>query len=312
MAFLTILSPGLHTTIQDCGRYGFQRFGMPVSGAMDTFSLRLANILVGNHPNQACLEVTLLGPEIAFSSPGAIAICGANMNPSINNRIIPLNKTIEVRSGDILRFSGLVYGFRSYLAFAGGIDLPLVMGSRSTYIRARVGGLQGRAIVQGDTIPLGKIDRKIRIRKISSKLLPIYQSNQKLRVIAGPEVKSFGFEGIRNFLTSGYEISNQSDRMGYRLTGPIIKHSQGSADIISAATSMGTIQVPGDGQPIILMADRQTTGGYTRLANVISADLTLAAQLKPGDKIHFEEISLEKAQDIFISQEKMLESLKSH
>jgi len=309
MASIIIQSPGLLTTVQDCGRYGYQRFGMPVSGAMDTFSLQLANILVGNDINEACLEATLFGPEITFTSSGAIAICGADMTPILNGKSISLYKTIEVNAGSKLSFSGLKSGSRTYIAFAGGIDIPTVMGSRSTYMRAKVGGVEGRALKAGDEITLGTISKKIQKREIPIDFIPKYQSNQTVQIIPGPEVKSFELEGIRSFLTTEYVVSDQSDRMGYRLTGSSIKHHSGSADIISAGISIGTIQVPGNGQPIILMADRQTTGGYARLANVISTDLTLAAQLKPGDKIRFREVSLEKAQEQIITRENYLRKL---
>jgi len=309
MASIIIHTPGLLTTIQDLGRFGYQRFGMPVSGAMDSLSLQLANLLVGNKPNDACLETSLIGPEISFNSLGLIAICGADMNPSINGKPIPLNKTIEVKEGYKLSFSGIKSGCRSYIAFAGGIDVPIIMASRSTYIRAKVGGFEGRALRPGDELPLGIVNNKVKNRIIPKELIPNYQSNQTVQIIPGSEVRRFGLDGIRNFLTSEYIVSDQSDRMGYRLTGPVIKHQTGSADIISAGISMGTIQIPGNGQPIILMADRQTTGGYTRIANVVSVDLTLIAQLKPGDKIRFREISLEKAQEQLLARENLLKNL---
>ncbi|RPH32167.1 MAG: biotin-dependent carboxyltransferase family protein [Bacteroidales bacterium] len=309
MASIIIHSPGLLTTVQDFGRYGYQRFGMPVSGAMDSLSLRLANLLVGNHPNDACLETTLTGPEISFTSKGVIAICGADMNPSINGKTIQLNKTIEVKAGQTLSFEGLNYGCRSYIAFGGGIDTPITMESRSTYLRAKVGGFEGRALKTGDELPLGSINKKIKSIEIPKDFIPKYQSNQIVQIIAGPEVRSFGSEGIRNFLTSEYAISDQSDRMGYRLTGPTIKHQSNGADIISAGISIGTIQITGNGQPIILMADRQTTGGYTRLANLISNDLTLVAQLKPSDRVRFREVSLEKAQEQLFNRELILKKV---
>ena len=305
MSVIIIESAGLLTTVQDSGRYGYQRYGMPVAGAMDTFSLQLANMLVGNQHDDACLETTLTGPEIIFVKPGVIAITGADMSPCKNGKPIPLYKTIEVKSGDRLSFKKLKNGCRSYIAFAGGINVPLVMGSRSTYLRAKIGGFEGRALKAGDELPLGETAGKIRIKEIPKEMIPRYQSTQTIQIIPGPEVKRFKLDGIRHFLTSEYMVTDQSDRMGYRLSGNEIMQQSGNADIISAGISPGTIQIPGNGQPIILMADRQTTGGYARIANVISVDLTLIAQLKPGDRIRFREISLEKAQELFKARKKI-------
>lgn len=306
---IIVESAGLLTTVQDSGRYGFQRFGMPVAGAMDIFSLHLANALVGNEPTSACLETTLTGPQIVFKDSGAVAITGADMSPCKNGKPVSQNKTIVVISGDRLSFSGLKNGCRSYIAFAGGIIVPPVMESRSTYLRAKIGGFEGRALMAGDELPLGDVPGKIRIKEIPREMIPRYRSSQTLRIIPGPEVRRFELEGIRHFLTCEYRVTDQSDRMGYRLLGREIEQLSENADIISSGVSFGTIQIPGNGQPIILMADRQTTGGYTRIANIVSLDLTLLAQLKPGDRIRFREISLERSQELFIEREKWLYSL---
>jgi len=307
MSSLLIRSSGLFTTVQDIGRYGFQRYGMPVAGAMDAFSFQLANALVGNLPNDACLEITLIGPEIEFLADSIFAICGADMNPCINSNPVPIHKTIAAKKGDVLSFSGLKAGCRSYIAFAGGIQVPMVMGSRSTYLRGKVGGFEGRALKSADVVPLGSMLRNPVFKEIPDDLLPQYSSSQILQITPGPEINRFDIQGITALLTSEYRIADQSDRMGYRLSGEEIKQAKGSADIISAGISMGTIQIPGNGQPIILMADRQTTGGYTRIAHVASVDLTLLAQLKPGDRIRFKEITLGKAQELIISRQKRVE-----
>ncbi|MDP2424167.1 MAG: biotin-dependent carboxyltransferase family protein [Bacteroidales bacterium] len=307
MAAIIIHSAGLLTTVQDLGRVGYQRFGMSVAGAMDTFSLRLANLLVGNEANAACLETTIFGPEIIFAATGSIAICGADMRPCKNGKSIPNNKTIKVRMGDRLSFEGLLSGCRSYIAFAGGIDVPVIMGSRSTYLRAKIGGFEGRSLKAGDKLHLGKAINKIQRRKIPSNEFHHLQPGQAIRVISGPEAERFGPEGFRHLLTSEYSVSAQSDRMGYRLSGPAMNTQAASADIISAGMSFGTIQMPGNGQPIILMADRPTTGGYARIANVAGVDLTLLAQLKPGDYIRFSEISLAEAQGLYVNRQKLIE-----
>jgi len=297
------------TTVQDKGRYGYQRYGMPIAGAMDVFSLRLANLLVGNDENAACLETTFTGPEIHFTADGAVALTGADMGPAVNGIPVPINKTLKVTRGDTLSFSGLRNGFRTYISFAGGIDVPSVMGSRSTYLRANLGGFAGRAMVAGDELQLGETKGGIREASIPEGLIPRYQSGQTIRIISGPEVSRFTMDGIHSFLTSEYRITEKSDRMGYRLSGKSVTHTEAGADIISSGISRGTVQVPGNGQPIILMADRQSSGGYTRIACVISADLTLVAQMKPGDTIRFLEVTIDKAQEIFAERDLLLRKL---
>ncbi len=300
MATVIVHTAGLLTTVQDRGRYGYQRFGMPVSGAMDVFSLELANLLVGNDPGDACLETTISGPELEFTGTTWIAITGADMDPQINGQGIPMNTAINVRPGDRLVFRGLRSGCRAYIAFAGGIAVPHVMGSRSTYLRAGIGGFQGRAIMPGDELPLGEPVGRPRLKRIPEGLIPEYKHEQTIRIISGPEAHYFEIAGLRSFLSTEYTVTAQSDRMGYRLSGEPIKHKEGMTNIISAGISLGTVQVPGDGQPIILMADRQTSGGYARIANVISVDLTLLAQMRPGDKVCFREITLVKAQQLIL------------
>jgi biotin-dependent carboxylase-like uncharacterized protein len=312
MSSVIIESAGLLTTVQDRGRYGYQRYGMPVSGAMDTFSLGLANMLVGNDPGAACLEATVHGPEIHFTGETVIAVTGADMDMTVNGKRAALNAAVNVRKGDRLAFRGLRYGCRSYIAFAGGIDVSPVMGSRSTYLRAATGGHEGRALRAGDELPLGVACINGMIREIPEGLIPEYRHAQTIRITTGPEAHFFNISGLRNFLTTEYSVTAQSDRMGYRLSGEPVSRREGRGDIISAGISQGTIQVPGDGQPIILMADRQTSGGYARIACVTSVDLTLVAQLIPGDTLRFKEISLEKAQELYKERQKLLISASSY
>jgi len=310
---------------------------MPVSGAMDVFSLELANLLVGNDPGDACLETTISGPELEFTSATRIAITGADMDPHLNGQTIPMNSAVDVRPGDRLVFRGLRSGCRTYIAFAGGIVVPPVMGSRSTYLRAAIGGFKGRALIQGDELPIGtdnalnqgyklptgdagtllpngklpsgKTGGYTRLQKIPEGLIPEYKHEQTIRVIPGPEVHCFELAGLRSFLSAEYTVTARSDRMGYRLSGEPIEHREGMTNIISAGISLGTVQVPGDGQPIILMADRQTSGGYARIANVIAVDLTLLAQMKPGDKVRFKETSLDLAQQLYSSRCDIIKNL---
>jgi len=309
MGQIKFISGGMLTSIQDLGRYGYQKFGMPVSGAMDTYSLQLANYLVGNKRDEACFEITYLGPEIEFLSDTTIAISGAIMQSIVNGRPVPMNTSICISKGDILVMGAVKKGMRAYLSIAGGVIIPEVMGSKSTYLRAKVGGFQGRKIENGDLIKIAK-SSLMPIKEIPSPLLFIYQSIQTIRVLKGTEFDLFETEGWNTFLNSEYTISNQNDRMGYRLSGPPIKHKNG-ADIISSGIVNGSIQVPGHGEPIIMMADHQTVGGYTKIANVVSVDLPIMGQMKAGDKIKFKEITLEEAQKLVEKQEENLVNLFS-
>lgn len=302
MGTVIVHKAGLLTTVQDRGRYGYQRFGMPVSGAMDVFSLELANLLVGNDPGNACLEATISGPDLEFTGATMVAITGADMNPHLNGQGIPMNTVVDVRPRDTLGFRGLRSGCRAYIAFAGGIAVPLVMGSRSTYLRAGIGGFQGRALNKGDELPLGEARRPSVIKVIPEGLIPEYKHEQTIRVIPGPEAHNFEVSGLRSFLSTEYTVTARSDRMGYRLSGEPIKHKEGMTNIISAGISVGTVQVPGDGQPIILMADRQTSGGYARIANIITVDLTHLAQIRPGGIICFKETTLNIAQQLHLER----------
>jgi len=320
MATVIVHKAGLLTTVQDRGRYGYQRYGMPVSGAMDVFSLELANLLVGNDPGDACLEATISGPELEFTGATWIAITGADMDPYLNGQGIPMNTAVDVRPGDRLGFRGLRSGCRTYIAFAGGIAVPPVMGSRSTYLRAGIGGFQGRALMPGDELPLGGFEplsppgkfstgsarRKPLLKKLPEGMIPEDKHEQIIRIISGPEAHYFEVAGLRSFLSTEYTITAQSDRMGYRLSGEPIRHKEGMTNIISAGISLGTVQIPGDGQPIILMADRQTSGGYARIASVITDDLPLLAQMRPGDKIRFKETTIEIAQKLILERRNSL------
>ncbi len=307
-ATIKIINPGLYTTIQDLGRFGYQQYGMPVSGAMDTYSLRLANRLVGNDANAACLEATFLPPHFEITCDTIIAVSGGQTELTINNISKPINCNHLLKTGDVIQMGPVTKGSRVYIAFAGGIDAPIIMNSRSTYVRAQVGGLNGRKLLAGDEIFTLKKRIKYKHRSVPHELLLDYKSEQEIRVIGGSEINRFSYEGVKTFLTSSYIISNKSDRMGYRLDGPQIIHKRG-ADIISSGICNGAIQVPGDGHPIVMLADRQTVGGYTKIANVITADLPLFGQLKPSDKIHFAHVKLDYAHKILMKRKKLLKKL---
>lgn len=306
---IEILQPGLLTTVQDDGRWGYQKYGMPVAGAMDQLSLNIANLLVGNEPNEAVLEATMMGPKIKFNTEEIISITGADMDPKINNRKIPMWQSIKIRPGDILSFSGSKDGLRTYIAFKKILDIPVIMNSKSTFLRGEIGGYKGRSLKAGDIIDLKVKELTNNGSKLSSKYITDYRDEDKIRVVLGPQDDHFNQENIDKFFESTYSITTESDRMGYRLDGPKIEHKDG-ADIISDGISFGSIQIPGHGSPIIMMADRQTTGGYTKIGTVITPDLSILAQMKPNTKIKFENISIEEAQNEYLNYKKKLEEIR--
>lgn len=310
---LKIIEPGLLTTVQDSGRSGFQKYGICVAGVMDSFSAICGNLLVENSENEAVLEVTILGPRIEFLHDTIIAITGGDLSPLLNNSPIGMWESVIAKKGDELSFGGLRSGCRAYIAIAGGIDVPVVMGSRSTYLRGNLGGFNGRALAEGDELPVGKIAKDIKeigLRKMPEEFIPIYRNKTQLHIIPGPQDDCFSEEDKEIFLNSEYEVTNQSDRMGYRLKGPVIKHKKGP-DIISDGIPPGGIQIPGHGNPIIMLADRQTTGGYTKIATVISTDLGLVAQGKPGDIFQFKITTLEEAYNLLKNERDIFEKIKS-
>lgn len=310
MGMIKIIKPGLFTTVQDSGRMGLQRYGIPVAGAMDDFSFRTANILVGNHENSAALETTFMGPSIEIEFDGLIAITGANMEPKLNDNKIRMWRSIEVHKGDNLVFSGASEGLRSYIAFGGGLGVPEILKSRSTYVRGSLGGHNGRKLMEGDEIPVDSSNSNAEAGKfIYPGYIPRYIKENMVRVILGPQDDHFSPEVIETFLSSPYKITAEADRMGYRLEGPTLTHVKGP-DIISDGIVFGSVQVPGHGSPIVMMADRQTTGGYTKIATVISADLPLLAQMGPGDTINFQEVSIEEGQNIYAQYEENISNIK--
>lgn len=296
MAKIKIIKPGLLTSVQDLGRHGYQQYGVCVSGAMDHVSARLANILLGNDEGEGLLELTMLGPQIEFSDPMVIAITGGDLQATINGLAVKMNRSLRVNSGDKLDFKGMKAGCRAYIAFAGGIDVPLIMGSKSTYTRGNMGGYKGRALKAGDVLSINKPSQPMDtlVGREIGECFYEYTDDIELRVVLGPQEDAFTEEGIKTFFNSSYMVTNECDRMGYRLEGEKVDHKEGG-DIISDGIAMGAVQIPSHGQPIIMMADRQTTGGYTKIANVITVDLPRVAQAKPGDKISFKRVSLDEA-----------------
>ena len=297
-AYIMVVKPGWFTTIQDLGRYGYQQYGVPVSGAMDRRSYTLANRLVGNRDHDASLELTFKGPELLFQSEAVIAVTGADLAPSVNSIGIPLWTSVLMKAGSRLTFATRRAGARCYLAVAGGVDVPIVLGSRSTHLASQTGGLKGRTLAQGDVLMSGtpSMDQREMIgRCVPEQLRPVYSTGATLRILPGPQRSSFSEQALEVLTTNPYQLTTQSDRMGYRLEGPKLSH-KGAEQWISDGTALGALQVPPDEQPILLMADRQTTGGYPKIAVVISADLHLAGQLMPGDTVAFKMTTLLEAQ----------------
>lgn len=310
MREIKILSPGLLTSIQDIGRWGYQRYGMSVAGSMDHFSTRVANLLVGNDESEAVLETTFMNPEIQFKCDEVISITGGDMKPKINGQRVPMWTSLLVREDDKLSFEGPKEGIRTYIAFSSGIDVSEIMNSKSTFLKGKIGGYEGRKLAKGDTIGLGDGGIPKTGSYLPMKYRLAYKSQDLIRVVLGPQDDYFTQDGINTFFNSEYKITPEADRMGYRLDGPKIEHIDG-ADIISDGIVFGSIQVPGHGSPIIMMADRQTTGGYTKIGTVISPDLNKLAQMKPGDKMTFKEVSIDEAQKIYRDFEENIGQIKS-
>ena len=293
MSDVVVQDPGPLTTIQDLGRFGHLRVGIPTSGPMDREAFLLANRLVGNPDGAAELECTLVGPRVEFADDRLVAVTGADMAPTLNGAPVPTWETVPVKAGDVLRLGPARTGVRAYLAVAGGLETPLVLGSRATYVRGRLGGVGGRALRRGDRLPLGAAAPG-RPRRVRPGDVPGYGGEATVAVVVGPQDDRFTPAGIDAFLTGPYELLPQSDRMGARLRGPFIEHTRGH-DIVSDGVPMGGIQVIGEGQPIVLLADRQSAGGYTKIATVCSFHLCRVAQLKPGGRLLFHRVTVAEA-----------------
>jgi antagonist of KipI len=315
MSNIQVIHSGFFTTVQDGGRFGYQKAGVSVGGVMDSFASRLANLLVGNDANEATLEITMNGPALRFETDALIAICGGAFRCTLNGEQVSMWKPLVVRSGDVLSIGACQNGYRAYIAFAGGLNIPLVMNSRSTYVQAHIGGFHGRQLQPGDVLLL-------RSKTITIPESPIrwgiafsacdYINGKKkiVRVTEGPEYHMFTVQSRERFFSSVYEVTTQSDRMGYRLQGQALERMT-NQEMISEAVTFGTIQVPASGQPIVLMADCQTTGGYPRIAQVISVDLPIVAQARPGDHIQFQKISWQEAQRLYVKRERQMKRWKT-
>lgn len=310
MTTASLLDAGLLTTVQDLGRHGHLRYGVPASGPVDRQAFILANRLVGNPDTAAGLECTLMGPTIQMMEESVVAVTGADMPLTVNKREFSRWTAIRVLAGDVVKLGPSRSGMRAYLALAGGVDLPLVLGSRSTYLRGRLGGYQGRQLQRGDLVRVGAPPvepHRLEGRAVRPEAIPDYRDGAEVRVILGPQDDRFTPEGMRTFLEGPYEMTHQSDRMGARLRGPVITHTRGH-DIISDGVPLGGVQVAGDGQPIVLLVDRQSTGGYTKIATVCSFDVGRVGQVRPGQRLLFRQISVGEAHTLIKAERTRLDA----
>ncbi len=315
------------TTIQDAGRHGYQQYGVVVGGAMDPVSLRIGNMLVQNPQGEGALEMTVSGPFLKVPAGLVFAITGADMGPKLGGKPVPLWKPVYVAKDTTLSFGFASKGARAYLTVAGGFDVPVVMNSKSTYLRAAMGGYKGRLLESGDLLTTGTLtpsqealrDRlAARVRGNDAFAAAPWSidcgyifEDAPIHVTQGLQYDWFSAKGLETFLSSPYTISANSDRMGYRTDGPAIEIRE-KRDLISEPINLGAIQVPPDGKPIILMADRQTTGGYPKIGQVIQTDIPRLAQRLPGRIIHFEEVTIGEAEASYAHQEEYLEMLAAH
>ena len=297
---ITVIRGGMLTTVQDLGRRGHRAAGVPLGGAMDPMALRVANLLVGNPEDAAVLECTLLGPELLFSTATVIALGGADFEG------LAAWQPVAVPAGGRVKLGAARRGCRGYLAVAGGLDVLPVLGSRSTYLRGGFGGFHGRALRDDDILAASGVERRMTDHwRIDARILPAYSAAPTVRVVPGAQLDEFGGA----LFAAEFRIMPQSDRMGIRLGASKLVRIGGAAEMVSSAVAPGTVQVPPDGQPIVLMADAQTLGGYPMAAHVISVDLPLVAQLRPGDRLRFTEMPVEEAQRLALAREHVLAML---
>ena len=308
---IRILKGGMLTTVKDGGRTGYQSQGFSVAGVMDARSFKIANLLLDNPENEAVLEFTLIGPTLEFTSETIIAITGGDFQPKINDEPAPMYTAIYMHKGDILKFGSARTGSRGYIAFSSYLSIPVVMGSRCTNLKSCIGGFKGRRLQDGDYINF-RIKRRYLPFFLSRKLEPddFSQEETVLRVVMGPQDDMFSKQGIETFLNTEYIVTSEFDRMGCRLDGAYIARKSES-DMISDGIALGSVQVPSHGKPIILLADRQTTGGYPKIATVASVDIPKLVQRKTDHKIRFQAISVQEAQKLYLKEINELDEMRN-
>jgi len=320
---ITVLKPGLLTTVQDLGRPGYQQYGIVVGGALDAFAARVANLILGNDDNAAVLEMAQTGPELRFEQDALVAWCGADFEAHIGNQPLPPERAVHVAAGETITFGFPKSGLRAWLAVAGGIDVPLVLGSRTTYRRAGIGGHQGRPLIAGDRLGIGA-----RSERAGHILVSLQAAGRRstawtvrpgtlgrtppagtVRAVRGPEWSWFTPAAQHLLFASDWLATKEADRMGVRLQGPALTLLK-PREMISSAVNTGVVQVPADGQPIVLLPSRQSVGGYPRLAAVAAADIGRFTQMRPGDKVRFQEITLAAAHELFLARERDLSRIR--
>ena len=304
---IRVAKPGFFTTVQDLGRYGYAHLGISPAGAADSLSLRIANLLVGNKESAPTLEMTLLGATLEFEASTVVAITGANCECKIGQDRVPANTAVEMSAGVVLQCGRMTTGARCYLAVQGGLDIPLVMGSASTFVAAYFGGFHGRRLQSGDALTVRKHDA-LRAGALRPGALDLLYGQSPLRVTKGAQQEWFTSEAFRKLCSSTYIVSEQSDRTGLRLKGEAMQLRE-QAELLTDGIPLGAIQVPQDGQPIILFVDQQTTGGYPKIANVIAADMHRVGQLRPRDEMRFAEVTIAKAVQALREQEQWLREI---
>lgn len=309
MEMFSVVHPGAYTTVQDHGRFGYQKMGIPTTGGLDSFAYEVANLLVGNRPQSAVLEMTVTGPVLEARSAADVAVTGADIGITLNDLEMECWRSFRVRPGDVLKIHQVKRGCRAYLAVTGGIDVPLVMGSRSTFVGGKIGGLDGRSLKQGDILEAFPAKLLQKEHRLPSKFIPEYLSEIRLRTILGPQAEYFS-QSIDRLFTSEFLVSQKADRMGYRLLGPKIALDQGRPkSIVSEPIMPGGVQITPDELPIVLLVE-QTVGGYAKIATVISSDIPKIAQATPDDTIRFEKIDLRTAHELYHDGKKRIEEIK--
>jgi antagonist of KipI len=307
MNVIEVREPGLFTTVQDLGREGFGPLGVSASGAADAISLRIGNRLVGNDESAAALEMTLLGGAFAFPEGGIVAVAGSDFGATLEGQPVALWTTQEVASGQVLRLGPTQSGARCYLCVRGGIETPMFLGSASTHILSGLGGHEGRALRKADVLRIGAARSTLRMRRLNPKISALLASRKVLRMTAGPQATWFSKAAHKAFYARTFRVAEDSNRMGIRLEGDPIPASK-MGEMTSEGVSLGAVQITAGGLPIILFVEQQTTGGYPKIANVISADLHSVGQLRPRDEIRFELVTIDEARKLLQKQEKLLAS----
>lgn len=312
MPTIKVISPGFLTTVQDLGRDGSTHLGVSASGAADSVSLRLGNLLVGNPEAAPALEMTLLGGAFEFESEAVIAFAGSDFDPMLDGQPVPLWTSTQVTANQMIRCSPSRSGARCYLCVRGGINVPQLLGSSSTHLLTGVGGMEGRGLRKGDVLSYNDVaDKAIPLRQVPGEIVDRIMERDTIRVTTGPQADLFAEEMVSVFSSSTYKVTEGANRMGLRLVGPPVKRLD-MKDMVTEGVSLGAVQVPYDGQPIILFVEHQTTGGYPKIANVIAADLHKVGQLRPRNEIKFEFVSIEKALSLLTESESVIspQSLK--